>query len=66
MCQAVLPHMQKTGAGSIINFSGSYGTSVNRARTRFCRWQSGLRGEGSDPRDDRRTVPGTWPALLSG
>lgn len=30
MCQAVLPHMQKTGAGSIINFSGSYGTSANR------------------------------------
>lgn len=30
MCQAVLPHMQQTGAGSIINFSGSYGTSANR------------------------------------
>ena len=30
MCQAVLPHMQKAGAGSIINFSGSYGTSANR------------------------------------
>lgn len=30
MCQAVLPHMQRIGAGSIINFSGSYGTSANR------------------------------------
>ena len=30
MCRAVVPHMQKAGGGSIVNFSGSYGNGVNQ------------------------------------
>lgn len=30
VCQAAVPHLRKTGSGSIVNFSGSYGNGTNR------------------------------------
>jgi 3-oxoacyl-[acyl-carrier protein] reductase len=50
MCRAVAPHMLRRGRGSIVNFSGSYGTSgnqdnmVNSVAVGYCAVKGAVRG----------------------
>ena len=50
MCQAVVPHMQARGGGSIVNFAGSYGNGVNQdnlvnsVAVAFCSAKGAVRG----------------------
>jgi NAD(P)-dependent dehydrogenase (short-subunit alcohol dehydrogenase family) len=50
MCRAVAPHMLRGGRGSIVNFSGSYGTSghqdnmVNSVAVGYCAAKGAIRG----------------------
>jgi NAD(P)-dependent dehydrogenase (short-subunit alcohol dehydrogenase family) len=50
MCRAVVPHMQSSGGGSIVNFSGSYGNGVdqenmvNSVAVQYCAAKGAVRG----------------------
>lgn len=49
VCQAATPHLQATGNGAIVNFSGSYGNGINRENivnsvaVTYCAAKGGIR-----------------------